>query len=337
MKFLQKMFTIAAISLLVVPAVFANGNTEAKTVTKKEMKMGLISGEGDPLTDACRKFASIVKEKTDGNLTISIIPSGAIGGEIEMQDMMSQGALDMTSFGNAIPINYNPQYQLLSMPFLWENSEQMLAFAESDIQEEMNENYRKASGIRVLASNWDMGARNLIATRPIQKVEDFKGLKIRVPQVPAWIDVWELLGCNVVSTSWGELYPALQQGVADAAEVPWFWVKTGSLQEIAKNATPTGHIRYFNQIMINDELFSSFSPEYQQILIDAAHEAGEYETKLTQDNEAQLVEDLKADGVTFYSINIADVQKATAPVYEKWEETYGADLLKRVNDFKANN
>jgi TRAP-type C4-dicarboxylate transport system substrate-binding protein len=254
-----------------------------------------------------------------------------------MQDMMSEGVLDMASFGNAIPINYNPQYQLLSMPFLWKDSDQMMAFASSDIQAELNENYRKAAGIKVLSSNWDMGARNVIATHPIEKVSDFKGLKMRVPQVPAWVDVWQMLGCNVVSTSWSELYPAMQQGVADAAEVPWFWVKSGSLQEIAKCGTTTGHIRYFNQILMNDKLYQSIPEEYRTIIIDCANEAGDFESKLTRDSENKIKADLVAAGVTFYEIDIQSVMDATKPVYEKWQSTYGKDLLDRVNAFKAKN
>lgn len=162
-------------------------------------------------------------------------------------------------------------------------------------------------------------------------------MKVRVPQVPAWVDVWEMLGCNVVVLAWPELYSALQQGVCDAAEPPLYWMNAASLQEQAKHVTLTGHIMYFNQVMINDDKFSDMPAEYQKILMDAAYEAGQFQNDLVQGQESELRSGLEADGVSFYEIDKAAVAKITKPVYKQWEDSYGEELLNEVLKFKENN
>ncbi|MBC7189293.1 TRAP transporter substrate-binding protein, partial [Candidatus Aerophobetes bacterium] len=254
----------------------------------KKLRMGLISAEGHPVTKASRKFAELVKERTNGEIQIEVFAGGALGGEVEMQDMLSVGTLDLASMGNGIPPTYNPQFQLLQMPYLWDSQDQMLAFAKSEIQEEMNERYLKASGVRILASNWDQGARHTLSKRPIYKVEDFKGLKIRVPQIPAWVDMWQILGTIPTQIAFPEVYTALQQGVVDAMECPLYWIYASSFHEQAKYLILTGHIMYYNQVFINERVFQSLSPEYQRIIKEAALEAGEYETELTRTLEEDI-------------------------------------------------
>lgn len=331
---------LLCLSLILAGGVlFASGDQEESAAAEKSYswRMGLISAEGHPVTQASKKFAEIVESETEGRIKIEVIAGGALGGEIEMQDMLSDGVLDLASFGNAIPVNFNSEFQILQMPFIWDTPEQMLAFADSEIMDDMNEKYRQASGIKVLASNWDQGLRNLISKKPVQKVEDFKGLKVRIPQVPAWVDVWEMLGCNVVMLPWPELYSALQQGVCDAAEPPLYWMNAASLQEQAKNVTITGHIMYFNQVFINDELFAKLSQSDQKILTDAAYEAGKLNTQLIQGQENELKAKLEADGCTFYDIDKDAIAKITRPVYKEWESSYGEELLNKVLDFKKNN
>ncbi len=329
--------TLILCALTALP-VFAAGGQDGGSADKSySLRMGLISAETHPVTVASKSFAEKVKERTGGKIQIEVIPGGALGGEVEMQDMMSEGVLDLASIGNAIPITFNSEFQILQMPFIWDSTEQMLAFANSDIQGSMNEKYRQAAGIKVLASNWDQGLRNLVSKRPVQNVSDFKGLKIRVPQVPAWVDVWEMLGCNVVVLAWPELYSALQQGVADAAEPPLYWINAASLQEQAKHVTFTGHIMYYNHVMMNDKLFSSLPAEYQTILMEEAYAAGLMQSKMVQDSEAELKNKLSGDGVSFYDIDKKAVAEITRPVYKKWESSYGAELLEKVLDFKEKN
>lgn len=321
---------IMVVALVVV--LIGVGTTK---VEARKLRMGLISAEGHPVTKAARKFAELVKIRTNGEIEIEVFAGGALGGEVEMHDMLSSGALDLASMGNGIPAAYNPQFQLLQMPYLWDTTDQMLAFATSEIQEEMNEKYLKASGIRILASNWDQGARHTLSKRPIYKIEDFKGLKIRVPQLPAWVDMWQALGAIPTQIAFPEVYTALQQGVVDAMECPLYWIYSSSFHEQAKYLILTGHIMYYNQVFINEGVFRSLSPEHQRIIKEAAVEAGKYETELTRALEEDIRKKMEKEGVTFIEVDRAKIAMMMEPIYEKWKEVYGEDIYNKVLDFKA--
>ena len=304
--------------------------------TPTVLRLGLISSEGHPLTKAAKRFAEIVKTETAGKLEVQVFPGGALGGEVELQDMVSVGILQMASIGNGIPVSYSDEFLLLQMPYLWDNSEEMIAFANSPIQYEMNEKYRVASGIRVLASNWDQGARHLLSKRPVRSIADFRNLKLRIPQSPVWIDLWKTIGANPVQIPFPEVYMALQQGVVDGMECPLYWINSSSLYEQALYVNLSGHIMYYNHIIINDRLFGRLSAELQGILTNAALSAGLYETSI--DPEINLQADLRAkmidDGVEFINIDRQMVSKVVAPLYDKWEKVFGKEFRRKVELFK---
>jgi tripartite ATP-independent transporter DctP family solute receptor len=337
---LHRIIILALIALFAVTfAVMAEGKQEAEDGSefeKRTMRIGLISADGHPVTQACKRMSEIVKEKTDGQVTIEVVAGGALGGEVELQDMVSLGSLEMCSIGTGIPPSYNPEFNILNMPYLWESQQQMIDFANSDIQEEMNEKYRKASGIKIIASNWDQGIRHTLAKKPIRKPEDFDGVKIRVPQLPAWVDMWKAIGANPTPIPFPEVYTALQQGVVDAMECPLYWIYASSFYEQAKYLILTGHVMYYNQIMINDDLFQGFSPELQTILEEAAFEAGEYETKLTREQAAELRSKLEDEGTEFLEIDRDAVSEMITPVYDKWEDKFGSEIREKIEKFKAN-
>lgn len=340
---LHRIIVLALIAFFVMTfAVMAEGQKEKTSAEggpkfeKMNWRIGLIAADGHPVTKASRKFAEIVKEKTDGQVTIDVVPGGALGGEVELQDMVSIGSVEMASIGSGLLTTYNAEFNILNMPYLWESQEQMIDFSVSDIGRAMEEKYRQASGIKILSSNWDQGIRHTLAKKEIRKPADFQGVKIRVPQLPAWVDMWKAIGTNPTPIPFPEVYTALQQGVVDAMECPLYWIYASSFYEQAKNLILTGHIMYYNHLMINDELFQSLPDELQQILMDASLEAGEYETQLTREQDAELRSKMEAAGVNFIEIDRAAISEMVNPIYDKWEKEFGAEIRKNIEEFKAN-
>jgi TRAP-type C4-dicarboxylate transport system substrate-binding protein len=200
----------------------------------------------------------------------------------------------------------------------------------------MNQKYLDKSKARILASNWYQGTRHTLSKEPINSIEDFKGLKIRVPQLPEWVEMWKRLGANPTQISFPEVYTALQQGVVDGMECPLFYFYSSSFYEQAKYITLTAHNIYSNSVIINDKVYKKLPEEHQKILLDAAVEAGMYETKLTIDADKELYEKLEAADVTFTELNNDEIAQRIRPVYDSWTKVFGADLLEKVDGFKAN-
>ena len=323
------------ITLLAFMLLIGYHATSYAAADTKTLRIGLISAESHPVTKAAKKMAEIVEKNSQGALTIKVFPGGALGGNADLPDMVTTGTLDMTSVGTPMLAAKNPQFKILTMPYLWDSPEQMIAFSNSTIQSEMNQQYLKKSKARILASNWYQGTRHTLSKKPINNIGDFKGLKIRVPQLPEWVEMWKRLGANPTQIAFPEVYSALQQGVVDAMECPLFYFYSSSFYEQAKNIVLTAHNIYSNSVIINDKTFQKLSEAHQKILLDAAKEAGEYETKLTLDADKDLYEKLKAAGVTFTQLKNDEIAQLIRPVYDSWTKVFGADLLEKVDAFKA--
>jgi len=331
----RKAWLVLAIVVLATGVLAAEGVNEAPEKKAMTLRMGLISSENHPITQAARRFGETVNKKTDGKVTIQVVPAGALGGEIEMHDMIASKTLDLGCFGSGVPSSYNPEFQILLMPYLWKDWQTMVAFSKSAVMDGMNEKYTAKSKVRVLASNWNQGERVTLSKKPIKSVADFKGLKIRVPQLPSWMDMWKLVGANPTPIPFPEVYAALQQGVVDAIENPFNFMYTSSFYEQAKYLVRTNHVMYFNMVFINDALFQGMSKDYQKIFLEAAVEAGDYHNQLVQAELKDIERKLADGGVSFTEVNLKEMSDLMQPLYDKWESQFGAEIRAKIAEFQA--
>jgi len=211
----------------------------------------------------------------------------------------------------------------------------MIAFSRSDVMDDMNEKFTEKSRVRVLAANWNQGERVTLSKKRIKTINDFEGLKIRVPQLPSWVDMWKMVGANPAPLPFPEVYTALQQGVVDAVESPVYYMYSSSFYEQAKYLVRTNHIMYFNMVFMNDKLFNGLSEEYKKIFIESALEAGEYQNELVQSQKNEIEQKLMEGGVTFTNIDIEKMSEIMKPLYDKYQDQFGAEIRKRIEDFKA--
>jgi len=321
LKISKKLISISFVSVLVL--VFFAMSLFISFANEKPLiiKMGLIASDTHPITLGSKKFAEIVEQKTNGRIKVEVFPGGALGGETDMRDNISAGVIAMGNLGTGTLTAAVPESSIFQMYYLWRDRDHMIKVMEGTIGEEIFEKYRKKIGIRILAANWQSGARDTISKKPIKSFEDLKGVKIRVTAgTRIYTDLWEALGCVTVPLSFPEVYMALQTGVVDAAEVPIEWIYNTKFYEVAKYITFTEHLMYVNTVQINDDFYSSLSKEDQKVLKEAAIEAGEYATKLILDSEAVLIEKMKAAGVTFYTVDKDPFIEAVQPVYKMYED-----------------
>jgi tripartite ATP-independent transporter DctP family solute receptor len=179
------------------------------------------------------------------------------------------------------------------------------------IGQEMADKLEKQHGLKVLDQNWLRLPRHLLSRKPVKSVADVKGLKIRIPELTSYIEPWKALGASPTPIAFSEVYLALQQGVVEAMECPVDLIYTQKLHEPAKYLILTAHQAEPGNLVMNAKLYNSLSSKEQKIIMKAAKEAGEYNNKLTQDNEQSVINKMKAEGVTFIEVNRAEfVEKA---------------------------
>lgn len=287
--------------------------TEEKETGSGEVEVSLTYAEVNPLDTISGQTATAFKEKVEelsgGSIEIDVQASGVLGSENDVLDTMlgGGGTIDMARISAFGLTSYGGEKsKLLSLPFTFANREHFWNFAESDLAEEfLMEPHENGSGIRGLFYG-EEGFRHFFTTKEISGIEDLNGMKLRVSNDPVMNGLVEGLGASPTVVSFGELYSALQTGVVDGAEQPIANYKSNAFQEVAPNLILDGHTLGAIQVIITDEAWDSLTEEQQEILTEAGEYASEFNRKISEDAENEVLEELKADG-----INVIEVQDIT--------------------------
>jgi tripartite ATP-independent transporter DctP family solute receptor len=287
------------------------------------------------------KMAELIKERTGGQVTITIYPNSQLGNEKDLVEQIKNGIIDLDNVSVGMLANFEGwgPAGVLSMPYLFKGETEedqlptFLKMTRGTTFKELSEKAAQASGIRALDIGWWYGLRQLTTkNRQIAKVEDMKGLKVRTPDAPIQKLAMSALGASVTPMAWAEVYSALQLGVVDAQENPLNTIYTSKLYEVQKYVALTGHMTQNQVIIVNDKKFQSFSPELKDIFIKAAIEAGDYQNQMQVNANKQNLQDLKDKGMTVTTINKAEFAEKTKDAWKELESTFGKGFYEKVRD-----
>lgn len=282
------------------------------------MRLHTLVKSPHPYNDMAAFMKEKIEKDSGGAIEIKIFDAGQLGKDPAVIGEMALGTIDLMVSSTNNAEKQVPEYQIFSMPYLFVDFDELMAkvgpgsAAEAYFQKVYADH---GLGMKLLALGGS-GTRNLSnANGPVVKVEDIKGFKMRVPPSPMISKTWEALGTLPVSVAWGELYAAIQTGVAEALEssIPGY---TGSkLYEVAPYLALTGHTIQVNHVSISEVTWNKLTPEQQDLLTDAAAEASALGVEKAKLYESELVEQLKAEhGVTVSEPDKAEFQAVLKPV-----------------------
>jgi tripartite ATP-independent transporter DctP family solute receptor len=332
---------IATLSTFI--AVTASGQAMATTDThipyiKKTIKtLKLAHGlpAGSSYDQGAQRFSNLVEIYTRGEVKVKVYPGGQLGKEADLAKDIQLGTLDLglVAINNASKW-YKPM-DVFIMPFIFRNREHANAVIDGPVGKEIFANYKDASGMDVV-SVFEWGDRAIMnKTRAINKPDDLKGIKIRVPKNKVMIDTYNALGANATAIDWGELYSALQQGVADGLEGP----PQGMID--MKFNDFLDYYSYINiyygtaVILMNDRTLQKFSPENQAAIARAGQEAGIYQRWLSTVSHTDGLSKMEELGV---NVNIVDDRQAfvdkVQPVWDKYRDIIGGEWFDKVAQAK---
>lgn len=308
----------------------------AEAPAAAEPEVTLVYAEVNPLDtivgQMATKFAEEVETRSGGSIKIDIQAGGVLGSENDVLDTMlgGGGTIQMSRISAFALTSYGGEKSmLLSLPYTFVNREHFWAFADSDLAAEfLLEPHDNGSGVRGLFYG-EEGFRHFFTKNEISGMEDLAGMKLRVSNDPVMNGLVESLGANPVVVSFGELYSALQTGVADGAEQPIANYKSNAFPEVAPNMILDGHTLGAIQVIITDEAWDSLTADQQNVLMEAGKAASEFNRQISEEAENKVLEELKADGVNIIPVDdvtpwqeavkgvIADNTKGQEELYQK--------------------
>jgi len=302
--------------LLIFSILSGCGQTRKSNV--KVLKLAHSLNMSHPVHKGMAFMAERVEEYSHGKLKIDIYPSGQLGNERELLELLQIGSLTMTKVSVAVMENFAPDYKVFGLPYLFQDKQHLYKVLDGPIGEQMLADGRQ---YRLLGlCFYDAGSRSFYTTeKKIQTPEDLKGLKIRVMKSNSAVNMVNALNGAPTPISFGELYSALQQGVVDGAEnnPPSFY--SSRHYEVCKYYTLDEHTTIPDVLLVSTVWWDALSDEEKQWLRKAAQESVVYQRKLWADSEQESLEAVKAAGVEVIYPDKSKFNEQVQSVYSDYE------------------
>lgn len=289
-----------------------------------------IHPDGYPTVEAVKYMGQLVSERTNGRIKIEVMNNAVLGTEKDTIEQTRFGVIDMNRV-NAAPFNNMvAETTVLGLPFLFRDTEHMHKTVDGPIGEEVLAAFEPHGLVGL--TFYDSGARSFYTTKkPIEKLADLKGMKIRVQQSDLWIAMMEAFGANPTPMPMGEVYSSLETGVVDGAENNWPSYESARHYEVAKNYTLTQHSQTPEILVISKIAWDKLSPEDQKVLKQAAKESTVKMRELWVAREKASEEKVRAAGNKIITVDKTEFSDAMKPVYDKFiTDPKQKDLLGRV-------
>lgn len=298
------------------------------------LEFGHIQNPGHSLAIAPEEFKAMVEERTNGKVVVNIYPSSQLGTAREMMEQVSMGTLDMTCCDTAdwaSSLNI-PELAVFNLPFLTKNLATQATLIRTIVPEEVPAMI-KGTGVRLLMTYSNGIRQPLLKHKPINSLDDIKGLKMRTAETAMYVDLWNALGASTVTSAWSEAYTLLQQGVADALEADVTGLVNQNMQEVGKYLSKIGHLGAIYCVFINEGKWNSIPEDLQKIIQEAALESQEKQLLGRQASDDKAEEVMIKAGVVINDITPEErnrMKDACRGIYEKYEKMGLGELIDRM-------
>lgn len=323
-KFSVILMVVFCFAILSTPAAFA--------ASKQTFAVTNDSAEDTVTHLMTVKFAELLKQKSGGSYKAQVYPSGQLGSDRELLQSAQAGDIAFVLQTTAPQVNFVPKLSVFDLPNLFPNIEvarsAMDAFLPT-IAKEYEKNNFKILGIG------DQGFRVMSSNKKIEKLSDFKGIKIRTMENKYHIAYWRALGANPTPLPWGEVYLSLQQGTIDAQENPVEVVVAAKIYEQQKYVVMTNHVLHSITITMSKKIYDGLPAEDRKLIEEAATETVKWGRQQANNRVGNRVDTLKKNNTQTLDLSpalITEMRKASDGVYEMIRKDVGADLVKTLED-----
>ncbi|MDN4606257.1 DctP family TRAP transporter solute-binding subunit [Sporosarcina highlanderae] len=340
---MKKLLLLGVISLIAILAACSSGGSGGgKEATKENpliIKFSHVTAIDSVKGKASNRFAELVAEKTDGRVKVEVYPSSQLYGDADELDALVSGNVHMIAPSVTKMVKLDPRWQYVDMPFLFEDEDHARKFFESDVAQTLLNSDQLANNDIMGLAFWENGFKHFSTSKhPLQKPEDFKGLKFRAQAGKVLESQFKALGAGSATISFGETYAALQQGTVDGQENTFNNFDTQKYQEVQKYFTLSEHGRLDYAIFVNKPFWEGMPKDIREQVEEALKEATDLEWQLASDENKKSFENIKNSG----KVEVLELTKeerdafvkALQPVYDEFGDTITPELLNGIRDLK---
>lgn len=319
----------AALAALAATALGAGGLAQAQT----KLKWAHVYETSEPFHKYSVWAGEEIKKRTNGKYEIQVFPASTLGKESDINQGLTLGTVDIILTGASFAGNSYKPLAITYFPFIFRDAEHQLKYAKSDVFRELAKGYDEKTGNHITALNY-YGARHVTSNRPIAKPEDMKGLKIRVPDAPAYLAFPRSLGANPTPIAFAEVYLALQNGTVEAQENPLPTIEAKKFYEVQKNISLTGHIVDSLLTVVGGPLWNKLSEGDRKIFTEVMQEAAEKTGREIIASEVRLAEEFKKKGNNVITVDKNAFREAVLKSTKPTDQGYRQQDYDRIINIK---
>ena len=293
-------------------------------------RLGTSLPDSHPQTLGARKFAELAAQKSQGRIRIAVFSAGQLGSDQQMQGALRDGTQQFTVPSTATLANLDKAFGIIGLPFAFGSETQADAVLDGPFGQALLQRL-PAVGMQGLAF-WENGFRHLTnSRRPVLRLEDIQGLKVRTMQSALYIDMFNGLGANAVPMAVTELFTALETRAVDGQENPYTVVHAQKFYDVQKHLSITGHAYDALVLVASAKFWNGLAASDQALLREAAREATLYQRQTSRDLNARLREDLRRQGMQISDIPPQERQRmrtALQAVSDRHAAAAGEDIAR---------
>ncbi len=313
-------------------ALAAFGAASAQDIKEHTIKFAANAPEGHPAVAGMRKFADLVAAKSGGKIKVNIFLAGVLGSDQANVSAVQGGTLEMAVMNTGILASVAKELAIFDFPFLFANEKESDALVDGPVGKRLHAKLEE-KGI-VGLSYWELGYRQMTnSKRPLNKVEDIDGLKLRVIPNPinvAWV---KALGANPTPLPFPEVYGALESKAIDGQENPIGVIASNKFWEVQKFITLTNHQYNPQTVLMSKKFWDTLTPAEKKILDDSADEAAKVQRQQSRAAVSTNLELLKKNGMTvteFSPAEVAKLREKMKPVIAQFSVNVGEATVNEV-------
>lgn len=309
--------------LLAIAAVSVAGMAQAQ---EKVIKFAVQNPKGHPIVTGVEKFAEIVNSKAAGKLKVNLFAGGALGSDFQVISAMQGGTVEMGVMNSSIIAGTVKDMAVYDFPFMFRNEKEADAIVDGLFGKKLHTKLEEKGMVGL--SYFELGFRNITnSKRPLTKVEDIAGLKLRVIPTAINVDWVSALGANPTPLPFPEVYGAMEQKAIDGHENPFTVIYSNKIYEVQKYLAITNHQYNPQSVIISKKFWDRLNTDEKKTIQDAAIEAAKYQRTVSRKEMTVALDGLKKVGMEVTEFSPAEIAKFTEkmkPVYEKHGTALGS-------------
>ena len=325
---------IIALTLVLATVLFAFagcGKSDAQADKNVSLKLGFQANASSSEYKAAELLAQKANEYSNGTITIEFFPGGQLGDDRAMLDQVAAGALDMTFAETGRLGLWEPELEIFGYPFAFDDYDHLVRTLNETEYGKGIYSKLEARGWKILADAYN-GTRQTTSNKPIESIEDMKGMKLRVPNAEANLAFANYSGAAATPMPFADVYLALKTNAVDGQENPLSTIDAQKFYEVQDYCALTGHIINDNNYIISKIVFDKLSPAQQEAITKATVEAAQFHTETFQNDEATLLEKFEENGMTITTPDKAPFREACAPMYDEYIAEFGDAAVKAIEE-----